>query len=170
VPAGLRFGLLVTEDDCAAETLELAGAPVAVMGATATAARSPLPVGTRARDFALQAVADGTSRAAVRYGIPAQSIRGEDWDSALVAWSRSSELDAIVTAYAPTGPVAERLARSRRALAGYGVELIQVRRRYDDYTWPHSTAGYFRLKSRIPELLAQLGLTVTGKPSRLASG
>jgi deoxyribodipyrimidine photo-lyase len=170
VPAGLRFGLLVTEDDCAPETLESAGVPVAVMGATATAARSPLPVGTQARDFALQAVADGTERVAIRYGIPAQSIRGEDWDNALVAWSRSSGLDAIVTAYAPTGPVAERLARARRALAGDGVDLIQVRRRYDEYTWPHATGGYFRLKSRIPGLLAQLALTGTGKPSRRASG
>jgi deoxyribodipyrimidine photo-lyase len=75
-----------------------------------------------------------------------------------------------VTAYAPVGPVAERLARARRALSGQGVELIEVRRRYDDCTWPHATRGYFRLKSRIPELLEQLGLTGSGKQSRRASG
>ncbi len=170
IPPDARFGLLVTEDDCALETLEPGRAPVAVMGATSTAARSPLPVGALACDFAQRAVADGTARVATRFEVPAQSVRGEDWDAALVAWSRSCGLDAIVTAYAPTGPVAERLARARRALAGNGVELLQVRRRFDDCTWPHATHGYFRLKSRIPEVLEQLGLTGAGRPSRRASG
>jgi deoxyribodipyrimidine photo-lyase len=170
LPAGSRFGLLVTEDDCALETLAPCAAPVTVMGATATASRSPLAVGTPAREFAMRAVADATERVATRYRIPAQSVRGDDWDAALVAWSRSCSLDAIVTAYAPVGPVAERLARARRALSGQGVELIEVRRRYDDCTWPHATRGYFRLKSRIPELLEQLGLSGSGKQSRRASG
>jgi deoxyribodipyrimidine photo-lyase len=170
IPAGARFGLLVTEDDCALEILDTGHAPVAVIGATSTAARSPLPIGTPARDFALRAVADATERVATRFGIPAQSVRGKDWDVALVAWSRSCKLDAVVTAYAPTGPVAERLARARRALSGHGVELLQVRRSFDDSTWPHATRGYFRLKSRIPEVLGQLGLTATAKQSRRASG
>jgi deoxyribodipyrimidine photo-lyase len=169
-PAGKRFGLLVTEEDCRLESLGLVRAPVAVMGATATASRSPLPVGQAARDFAMRAVADGTARVATRYGIPAQSVSGEDWESALAAWSRSCNLDAVVTAYAPTGPVAERLARARRALSAQGVELVQVRRRYDECTWPHATRGYFRLKSRIPELLEQLGLSRNAKQSRRASG
>jgi deoxyribodipyrimidine photo-lyase len=118
----------------------------------------------------MRAVADGTARVATRYGIPAQSVSGEDWESALAAWSRSCNLDAVVTAYAPTGPVAERLARARRALSAQGVELVQVRRRYDECTWPHATRGYFRLKSRIPELLEQLGLSRNAKQSRRASG
>jgi deoxyribodipyrimidine photo-lyase len=167
LPAGGRFGLLVTEDDCALETLEPVCAPVAVMGATSTASRSPLPVGAVAHDFAMRAVADGTERVAIRYGIPAQSVRGEDWGSALVAWSRSCRLDAVVTAYAPAGPAAERFARARRALAEQGVELVQARRRYDDCMWPHATRGYFRLKSCIPEVLEQLGLTgIAQKPPR----
>ena len=170
VPEGLRFGLLVTEDDCALETLVLDRAPVAVMGATATTARSPLPVGAPAREFAVGAVADGTARVATRFGIPAQSVRGSSWGNALVAWSRSLGLDAVVTAYSPVGPVAERLAQVRRALSGHGVELILVRRFYDDCTWPHATRGYFRLKSRIPEMLTQLGLTGTGDKSRYAAG
>ena len=87
-----------------------------------------------------------------------------------MAWSRSCRLDAVVTAYAPVGPVAERLARARRALAEQGVGLVQARRSYDDCTWPHTTRGYFPLKSRIPEVLEQLGLTGTAKKPRRASG
>ena len=170
LPAAARFGLLVTEDDCALETLGLVRAPVAVMGAISTVSRSPLPVGQAASDFALRAVADATERVATRYRIPAQSVCGEEWHSALVTWSRSCRLDAVVTAFAPTGPVAEGLARAQRALSAQGVELVQVRRRYDDCTWPHATRGYFRLKSRIPEMLEQLGLGGAAKRSRRASG
>ena len=170
IPPGSRFGLLVTEDDCALDILDPGRVPVAVMGATSTSCRSPLPVGAPARDFAMQAVADGTQRVATHFGIPAQSVCGENWDTALKAWSRSCELDAIVTAYAPMGTVAEQIARARRALSGHGVELIEVRRSYDDCTWQHATRGYFRMKSRIPELLEQLGLTGAGKQAWRASG
>lgn len=170
IPAGASVGLLVTEEDCRPETMTLAASPVAVMGAVATASRSPLPVGKVAREFAIGAVADGTERAARHLGIPAQSIHGTDWDDALVAWSRSCELDAVVTAYAPVGPAAERLAVARRALAANGVALVQVRRVYDSCTWPHATRGYFRLKSQIPEVLETLGLADSGKGPQRAAG
>lgn len=170
IPEGARFGLLVTEEDCALETMALAATPIAVMGAVATASRSPLPVGTAAREFATRAVADGTERAARRHGIPAQGIHSTDWADALVAWSGSRKLDAVVTAYAPVGPVAERLAVARRALAAHGVALVELRRAYDSGTWPHATRGYFRLKSRIPDVLEALGLTASKSESQRATG
>jgi len=170
IPASSRFGLLVTEEDCSPETLLPACSPVAVMGAVATASRSPLPIGAPAWEFAMQAVADGTERAAIHYGIPAQSVQAKEWGDAIVAWSHSHNLAAVVTAYAPVGPVAERLAQVRRALAGCGVELLQLRRPYDSRAWPHAARGYFRLKLRIPELLSDLGLVGPEKKSRCASG
>jgi len=170
IPAGARFGLLVTEEDCTPETLVLDGSPVAVMGGVTTSSRSPLPAGRAAREFAIGAVADGMERAARHFGIPAQSVRSGDWDDALVAWARSGELDAVVTAYAPVGPVAERLASARPALAEHGVELVQLRRAYDSCIWPHATGGYFKMKSRIPDLLRELGLAVAGPGSQRAAG
>ena len=65
VPAGARFGLLVTEEDCSLESLSLRGSPVAVLGAVTTNTRSPLQVGRLVRQFAMGAVADGVDRAAV---------------------------------------------------------------------------------------------------------
>ncbi len=170
IPADSRCGLLVTEEDCSLETLVPNCSPVAVMGAVATGSRSPLPAGGPAREFAAQAVADGTERAAIHYGIPAQSVDGREWSDALVAWSRSRNLGAVVTAYAPVGPVAERLAQARRDLAEHGVELLQLRRTYDSRAWPHATRGYFRLKSRIPALLREFGLVGPEKKSRRATG
>ena len=170
IPAGARVGLLITEEDCAPETMALNVSPVAAMGAVATASRSPLPIGTAAREFAIGAVADGTERAARHFGVPAQSIHGADWADALVAWSRSRKLDAIVTAYAPVGPVAERLAVARRALAAHGVALVQRRRDYDSHTWPHATRGYFRLKSHIPDVIEALVLGGSESESQRATG
>ena len=100
----------------------------------------------------------------------AQGVRSEDWEAALVAWARSNGLDTIVTAYAPVGPVAERLAGARHSLARHGVELIQVMQNYDIRVWPHAAAGFFKLKSRIPELLRELGLVEVDDKSRRIAG
>ena len=140
------------------------------MAGVTTSSRSPLPVGAPAREFAIGAVADATERAARHFGVPAQSVQSGDWDDALVAWARSSKLDAVVTAYAPVGPVAERVASARRALADHGVVLVQLRRACDSCTWPHATGGYFRMKSRIPDLLRALGLAVAEPGSQRAAG
>jgi len=170
IPAGVRFGLLVTEEDCTPETLLRDCSPVAVMGGVTTSSRSPLLVGRPAQEFAIEAVADATERAARHFGAPAQSVRSGDWDDGLVAWAHSSELDAVVTAYAPVGPVAERFASARRALADHGVALVQLRRACDSCIWPHATGGYFRMKSRIPDLLRELGLAVAEPESQRAAG
>ena len=140
------------------------------MGAVTTESRSPLPVGFGARRFTTGAVAEATERAARRFGIPAQSAHSDDWNDALLAWAGSNGLDTIVTAYAPVGPVAERLAMARRALASNNVELIQLRRSYDERVWPHTTRGYFKLKSRIPFLLRELELTGPDDASQRAAG
>jgi deoxyribodipyrimidine photo-lyase len=170
IPADARFGLLVTEDDCSPESLLPGETPHAVMGAVTTESRSPLPVGFGARRFTTGAVAEATERAARRFGIPAQSAHSDDWNDALLAWAGSNGLDTIVTAYAPVGPVAERLAMARRALASNNVELIQLRRSYDERVWPHTTRGYFKLKSRIPFLLRELELTGPDDASQRAAG
>ena len=158
MPVGAKFGLLVTEEDCSPESLCLRGKPVALLGAVTTNTRSPLPVGRLVREFATGAVADGVERAARYFGLPAQSAQSDSWDDALLAWARSNELDTVVTAYAPVGPVAERLASVRQTLESNRIELIELRRAYDTCTWPHSKQGYFKLKSRIPEVLERLGI------------
>jgi deoxyribodipyrimidine photo-lyase len=86
-----------------------------------------------------------------------------------VAWARSNDLDAVVTAYAPVGPVAERLASARQSLANNRIELIQLMRAYDTCTWPHATKGYFKLKSMIPDVLERLGITGETQDAQRAS-
>jgi len=144
------FGLLVTEEDCCPETLALAGTPRAVVGLTATDDRSTLPVGTPARAFAAGAVADAA------FAVATERSDDTDWNSFLVDCARRNGLKTIVTAYAPVGPVAERLAKAETALCAAGIRLVQIRRSYDTHAWPHATKGFFGLKAKIPQILAAL--------------
>ena len=56
------------------------------------------------------------------------------------------------------GPAATRLAVLETALADDGIELVRLRRAYDEAAWPYAGRGYFKLKRQVPELLGQLGI------------
>ena len=146
-------GLLITEEDCTPETLYLPEPPMAIVGMTATEARSPLPVAGTARGFAHGAVKDALVRASARFGVASETSAPDDWGAALLKWAQAHQLDAIVTAYAPVGPAAERLAAARDVLEASGVALIEMRRDWDRSAWPHATKGFFKVKARIPKLL-----------------
>jgi len=153
-----RAGLLVSEDDCAPETIAWPVQPVAAIGLTATQARSSLPVAQGVYGFTRGAVADALARAAAHHGVESHQAGAEDRGAALAEWAQASALDAVMTAYAPVGPAAERLAAAREALAAAGVRLIEVRRDWDTSAWPHATKGFFKVKKQIPALIAATGI------------
>lgn len=154
-----RAGLLVTEEDCAPETLDLPAAPVASIGLTATPARSPLPVSESACSFAEGAVNDALVRASMLFGVESEQSDAADWGAALADWARANDLDTVLTAYAPVGPAGERLASARAALADAGVSLIEVLRSWDAAAWPHATKGFFKLKKQIPTIIEAAGIS-----------
>ncbi len=158
VSSAQRFGLLITEEDCHVETLDLPDTPAAVIAATTTQDRSPLPVGDIARRFARGAVDDALRRAAQLFGRPGERADTADWANSLAEWCERHDLDTIATAHAPVGPVAERLAAVAEHLRPAGVRIVQLRRRYDEVSWPHARKGYFKLKKQIPQLLQTLGI------------
>jgi deoxyribodipyrimidine photo-lyase len=63
-----------------------------------------------------------------------------------------------VVAYAPVGPVQERIESLGPALRPEGIALTAVRRRWDSITWPHAARGFFPFREQIPNLLRQQGL------------
>lgn len=156
LPAGARYGLLVTEEDCHPESLPLAGRPEFVVAFGADDLRSPLPTSELPRRFIDAAVADALSRAAERFEAVAIFCDYGRIEDALLEACARHDVDTLVTAYAPVGPVAARLASASDRLAEHRIRLIQTRRGYDNRAWPHATAGYFRLKSKIPTLLDRL--------------
>ena len=165
-PSG-RFGLLLTEEDCAPEQALLRGAPEAVLGLSAVRNRSILPVSPAVFEFSVAAVADGARRAAAHWGIEEQCADDADWVETLISWCARHDLHQIVTAWVPVGPVAARLDTAEDRLAENGIKLFRLRRDYDELAWPHAAKGYFKLKRQVPQLLASLGIdTDMHKPLR----
>jgi deoxyribodipyrimidine photo-lyase len=158
LPSDERFGLLVTEEDACPETLLGGRAPVSVFGALATRSRSPLPVGIPAYEFAHGAVTNAVERLQEEFHVAGELSTAEDWGALLVQWATRNQLQMIVTAYAPAGPVAEVLLDASRQLESNGVRLVQLRRPYDTLAWPHARRGYFKFRQQIPALLEQLGI------------
>jgi deoxyribodipyrimidine photo-lyase len=154
VPDDTGFGLLVTEEDGAPETLALPRPPAAVIGLVATDARSPLAVGAAARAFAAGAVADALQRAGERFGVAPRQAETAHWGAVLTAFAREAGVNTIVTASAPVGPVAEQLDGAQRDLEAAGIRLLRMRRPFDAHAWPYATKGFFALKAKIPRILS----------------
>ena len=153
-----EFGLLVTEEDCSPEIGLVNRPPSAVLGLVAPRSRSPLPVGFAAYNFAIGAVKDGVERVARAFEVNAQ-VSEVDYDaSILLDWASDNRINTIATAYVPVGPTADLLRATADKLEHNGVRLVQLRRAYDDASWPHATRGYFKLKKAIPSVLQDLGI------------
>ena len=158
LPPKQRFGLLITEEDGAPESLLVNHTPVCVLGALATQMRSPLPIGHAAGNFAEGAVKDAVERATQSFGVSGELTTTDDWANTLMEWAATHRLKTIATAYAPVGPVAELVAGATRQLEKNGIRLIQLRRPYDSITWPQAQRGFFKLKEHIPAILDRLGI------------
>ena len=146
-----RYLALVTEDDM---TFTQPGPtkPVGTVGIVALHGRSPHPVGAQTARF----VTEGMNQALAPLGCSAQTQ--DDWSDVLIRAAREHGVSAVATAYCPTGPARSRLDRAQPRLHKAGITLYRVARRHDCLSWPHTNAGFFRLKNKIPALLKALNL------------
>ena len=48
------------------------------------------------------------------------------------------------------------------ALSAAGISLREWRRDWDGLIWPHATAGFFKVRDKIPRILAEAGLAEAG--------
>jgi len=154
-PAAL---LLTAEDLCASEA-ETGIAPCAfrAVATLATAAGlSDLPVADAVQAFEAGALADAATRAQAAGAPPATALDAAD-PASLARWAQAAGAAQIVTLWPPVGPTRDWLEAARGPLAAAGVRLVTPRRAWDDALWPHATAGFFKVKARIPALLARLG-------------
>jgi hypothetical protein len=156
---GSRVALLLHEDDLHAESLEpllsAAGAEVVALASpTAGEARSTLsdPTAPLVAEFTTQALADGRARAGAHYEVEASALDGIT-ASAILPWLRAHDVTALVTPYAPVGPVRDRLDGLERDLAAEGIAVSRILRPWDARAWPHATRGFFPFRERIPALL-----------------
>jgi deoxyribodipyrimidine photo-lyase len=99
-------------------------------------------------------LADGLQRAATRLGLEPERVDATFGVDAMRDWAARNRLTQIITADAPVGPVKDRLDVLAPALAADGVQLVRLRRAWDDVAWPHAKKGFFPFKAAIPKLLA----------------
>lgn len=152
---GLPTALVLTEDDCSLEDFDISALDIRAAAAlTASHLRSPREVSDRV--VAVEAAA--LSDSAARLGVSADEMRaGVPGD--LAAWADRAGARQIALPYVPTGPLADWIAEARPALDARGIALTEWRRDWDALVWPHATAGFFKVKKKIPEILAASGLT-----------
>ncbi len=145
----LRTGLFVTTADLCPENLPLPG--LVAIAATTRIGGEPSDAKRRYAETALD---DGVARAAAQFGLAPERLDEAEAITAMRDWAARHDLRQIVTAEAPVGPVADRLAALAPALAADGVRLVRLRRPWDDLAWPLATKGFFGFRAAIPRLLA----------------
>lgn len=151
---GVPTALLITEEDCRPEDLPLPMLDLrAVATLRATSLRSPRPVAEAVARFEAGALADAAARSGLSGpGIDIDPLLAERPDS-LAEWAAAKGIRQIVTAYVPCGPLRDWFDAATPSLAAQGVVIAEWRRGWDEAVWPHATAGFFRVKERIPQLL-----------------
>ncbi|MEM6727827.1 MAG: FAD-binding domain-containing protein [Pseudomonadota bacterium] len=109
---------------------------------------SPLETSTRVTEFRTALTDD----AAARYGAAdAPRLLSSD----VAAWAERAGIEQIVTAHAPTGPIATELESAARDLAARGIRFAPQVRAFDSACWPYATKGFFKFKEQIPRFLKQ---------------
>ncbi|MFN3663646.1 FAD-binding domain-containing protein [Yoonia sp.] len=147
---GVPTALLITDEDCWAEAFDLAGLDICTC-ATLLAGhlRSPLPVA----DMILRFEADALSDAASRAGQKPVMLRA-DHPNTLANWAASAGATQIVTPYVTRGPIYDWLQQAAPYLQAQGITLAEWRRDWDGAIWPHATAGFFKVRKQIPQIIA----------------
>ncbi|NBD29501.1 MAG: DNA photolyase [Alphaproteobacteria bacterium] len=133
-----RVGVLLTEDDLSPDWLLSRVDVVEVAVFDGTALRSPLHVSGNVQSFVASALDDLDTRI--------RPLRRLATTGDVTHWAEGFE--AIALPHPPVGATADALrpalprARTHRML-----------RDHDRMAWPHATAGFFKFKKNIPELL-----------------
>jgi deoxyribodipyrimidine photo-lyase len=149
---GMPTVLLITDEDCRVEDFNLAALDIrSVATLTASHLRSPLPVSDLVSQFESGALAD----AAFRIGAAPVALHAGD-PGALAKWAAGAGATQIATPYITQGPLHDWLEKAAPSLASAGITLCEWRRDWDAAIWPHTTAGFFKVKQNIPHILEQV--------------
>jgi deoxyribodipyrimidine photo-lyase len=143
VPPG-PVALLLHDEDCLPETLGLRA--IAGIGCVSTVPLlTPSGVAPRVADFARGALAD----AAARLGRPIAWLEPDN----VAAWVARQD-GPVVAAEPQVGPASEMLGSA---------DVLRLRRTWDAAAWPHATRGFFQMRDRLPDILAQTRDTGSSK-------
>lgn len=165
LPSGRPALLLLHGDDLAGHELIPPGAQVPAVVIAASGHRDhPWPFGEPARRFVAALVAD-TADCLTRSGRTGVHLIEALQAAPLREHCAAAGVRTIVTPEAAVGPLADGLNRLARELERDGIEIVPLRRAWDDLAWPHATHGFFGFRREIPRLIARNGLEGSGSGS-----
>lgn len=144
--------LLITDEDMHPESIF---ADFTLFRSALVAVDPTLLFGNNTRLFTNTAATDVAERLTTNMSFSVQQLNRLESDEILSA-AHSAGTRLVVTPYAPVGPVAERLKLIGAELAARGVELMQIRREWDQRFWPHATKGYFSFRESSLSILNDL--------------
>lgn len=148
--------LLLTDEDCCVEDYELAAFSwVAVASLASSQARSPREVSASVIEFERGALADAAKRNKFT-PVDFEATSSGDSVRGLIDFIIQSGAKQVVTAYLTQGPTRDLLEAHRSVLQVHGIRLSEWRRDWDTQIWPHASAGFFKVKQKIPDFLRQL--------------
>lgn len=161
---GLPSAVLITSEDGAWHDFDLADLPICAAAILPSAKlRSDLPLGDKVAQFELGALADTAARLNARLGgaaLDAQTLGeqtlGAGDPAGLALWAAKAGARQIITPYLTRGPLHDFVQQAAPALAARGIALCEWQRPYDSLVWPHATAGFFKVRQKIPDILAQV--------------
>lgn len=148
--------LLITEEDCQLADFNLDRFD---LWAKATLSASHLrsdscsdrEVSPHVTAFEAGALAD----AAARLAPGALPLRAGD-PKDLARWASAAGVRQIVTGYVPEGPLRDWLNAAAPVFKEHGLVLAEWRRDWDEAIWPYATAGFFKVKQKIPRIVDDL--------------
>ncbi|EFO29302.1 deoxyribodipyrimidine photo-lyase family protein [Roseibium sp. TrichSKD4] len=113
--------------------------------------RSPGPVPDHVLAFEAGALED----AAMRFGRTYETLNTGS-PQPLLDWAKDTGAQQIVMPYTPRGPLKDWMDTVQTQLEDNTLALCEIRRPWDDTIWRHATAGFFKVKKEIPNILARL--------------
>lgn len=151
--------LVLTEDDCLPEDFALPSRrPEGIAALSTTQGRSPLPVAKPVHAFAGGALLDAGRRATGHFEDVEAVAPGDE--KRVLAAIRSSGAAIVVAPYAPVGPAADAIARLAGTLHDLDIPMFRLRRDWDERAWPLATAGFFRFRKSVPDLITAAGIAI----------
>lgn len=154
-----RSSLLITTEDCAPEAGLLSESVMSNLEAVATVATpaNPDSVGASVsvEAFKAAALADAGKRFEQATGLKVVHLSSPD---AIPAWFAGSGADQLITAYLPCGETRTALAGAFASVEASVGQMAHIVREWDSTIWPHATAGFFKVKKKIPSVLRRLNL------------
>ncbi|MEQ1539141.1 MAG: FAD-binding domain-containing protein [Sphingorhabdus sp.] len=146
-----RVALILTEQDLHPESWALDTEVVAIaVLPTAKHADDNSP----AAEFSRGALDDAADRAQAYFGLPVETIEVDQ----LSGWAKGHYVRQLVTAYPPVGAIAQQLTSAEKSLKQNGLELVRLTRDWDRKLWPLATAGFFKLKTKLPDIAQEYAL------------